>query len=231
MSTFIEAVEDFLDYINRPASEMEDVAKRELNMTLLWMQRVQRFNLAERVATILYPANTPMVNISAVCEGKIRNFNHCVLGGNAGVLTGRPLFFKTFDQITQEKFKFDRSRTLNDEDLAHGDDVSFSGRVSRELGYYAFISGDKLGLYPTPTSDVTISVDVHIWLPPLVEDNDTNFLLDFCYDFVILKTLQRYNIYSKQESRNPISEAELSALWQGVKDWDGQVISTTPATV
>jgi hypothetical protein len=231
MPTFLQAQTAVLDYINRPSSEMLTVVKREINLTILWMQRMHKFQYSERVIRLTYPATAVSIDLTEPCGGRLRDvINLQLLSTDTGI-AGRPLWVRSFDAIIQERSKFLRGHRHDEDELPQNSDLTFDSWVTRNASYYGFLSGENLGLYPTPTVTQYLLINLHIWLAELSADSDTNFLLENCYDFIILKTLQRYNTYSKQDGRNPVSAEELAILWEGIKQWDGQVMVSTPPTV
>lgn len=233
MPTFSDAYGDILDYINRPASEMLTQAKREIRNTLLWMQRIHKFQMCERLVRLTYPASQVTVDITEACDGRPRDFLNFQLLGSATSTSGSFLKAKTYNELMQERFKYERSKdpTGNEfRDSTPEDDQTFANHVRSFSDGYVFLSGKNIGLFPTPTVDKYLLINLHVWLAELSADDDTNFLLENCYDFVLLKSLKRFNIYLKDEGRLPITNEEVTDGWVSVTQWDSEVMSVPPSS-
>jgi len=225
---FSDVCADVLDYIARPSSEMLTSVKREVNNTILWAQRKRAFSLAERLIDITYPTGQIAVDISSACDGTPRDYQSIqLMSTSGGSGYGNLLYLRTFNSIMQELFKYQRRNTRDEfEEVPVNDPVTYANYVQIHHQYYAFIVGHKLGLYPMPTTDVPLRVNLHVFLPRLVSDADTNFFLDQAYDFVILKTILRMSILFKTETRYPVDEKEVVDAWDSVCEWDSSMVSS-----
>ncbi len=235
ITTFQDIYTDLLDYVNRPASELLVQAKREVNLALLWMQRKHKFNLSERLITVTYPANTLLINITEACEGRPRDYLNFQLLSSADAQSGTFIPAKSFDAVMQERFKYQRSKSPREGEFRDvvnpPDDQTYYNHLRSYGDGFVFFSGDRVGLYTNPTTDRYLMINLHVWLAPLEENDDTNFLLQNCYDYVLLRAVKRMNIFLKDEGRNQITKEELDDSWDSCLQWDSEVMSATPTTV
>lgn len=230
MSTYLEAQDELLDWINRPASEMRTRVKSVINQTILWMQRKHQFQFSERLIKVTYPANSLKINIATACDGRPRDYKNIQLLGNLDANEGLNLFMKTYSQIMNDKMKNNRLSTghafqcENDVNTIPNDAGRYASYVTTTHRHFVFTNGSDIGLYPTPASDRFLLINLHTFQDTLSADDDTNFLLDNCYDFIILKALKRMNIFLKSEGRIPIPAEEVADAWDSIMVWDSQVM-------
>lgn len=231
MPTFLEAQDDLLEYINRPASEMRTRVKTEINNVILWMQRMHQFHLAERLIRITYPSGSLKVSLATACDGRPRDFKNFQLLSSLTATEGLNIRCQSYSSIMMAKDKYQRQ--VNPVDFDETDfgnstlpanEFALSTFVTRNHQHIAFFTGNDVGLYPTPQSDKYLLICLHVFLDTLSADADTNFFLENCYDFIILKALKRMNIFLKSESRIPIPAEEVEQCWQSVLQWDREVM-------
>ena len=87
-----------------------------------------------------------------------------------------------------------------------------------------FLVGENsIGLYPTPTADTNLLLHLHIWLPELVEPTDTNFLLNYATDLILMRAVKRMCIYLKEDNRMPYAQAEFDEGYKSLLDWDSTI--------
>jgi len=236
MYTFENVTDSLLDHINRPELEMLATCQREVNAVLLWMQRKHKFQFSERLVTITYPANTLYVELVNACEGRPRDFITAQVLASSTSTSGKALQIRRYSEIIARKDKLQRGRVDSpwETESSHITDPSIS-TFDRDMKVYAesclFLSGTRLGYFAQPQNDRFLLLNLHIWLPELVNPTDTNFLLENCYDFIILKCLRRMNILLKEEARTMITDAELQEGWESCLQWDSEVMSTPPQSI
>ena len=225
-NTFGTAITDLLDYVNRPVSESGARAAREINNAIRLAQRRRIFKRTERLFKVTYPANALTINLTDAAGGLPRDFQTVQLLSESGANFGLPLRIKTYDEIISELDKYQRTNVV-DEFAVEGQDWDDPRRLPNFIQkihkYYGFLVNDQFGLYPTPTQDVNLLFNLHIWLPTLEKDSDTNFFLEECYDYVTMSALAKLNLSLKHDARYPITAAELKFLWDSVEAWDGTI--------
>lgn len=71
---------------------------------------------------------------------------------------------------------------------------------------------------------VTVGLDVIKWMPDYSADGDTDFLLEHCYDYLTLRTVQMLNAFLKEDVRIPVNQVLLDHAWKSVRIWDTKLL-------
>jgi hypothetical protein len=78
---------------------------------------------------------------------------------------------------------------------------------------------------------LVVYFDAILMLPDFVTDNDSNFLLTYCFDFMMFRSIYELNFLLKEDQRFEISMSILASVWESVKDWNsksvGNAVSNT----
>ena len=82
----------------------------------------------------------------------------------------------------------------------------------------AWIQGGKIYITGTTTAQA-IMVDVIKWLDDF-DGTNTNFLLTYGYDWLVLKTLDYLNFLIKDDQRYAVSQRRLDDAWTALIAWD-----------
>lgn len=233
METFGTSITDLLDYVNRPRAELGPAAARAINNTISLMQRRHRFKMSERLINLTYPSGQLSVDLSDAGQGTPRDYLSVqLIKPDAQGIMGIPLVIKNYSELTAEADKYNRTNRADEfKEEAFNEPYQLSTHVKRNRAYDAFLVGNRLGLYPTPQNDVQLNIHFHVWLPKLVDDSDTNFLLEFCGDYVFTRALQTLQLSLKVDKRYPVTQAELADLWETVSQWDSQIRDTPGQTL
>ena len=90
----------------------------------------------------------------------------------------------------------------------------------------------KLWIYPADTTalgatTIDVALDVTRWMPDYEDDEDTDFFLTDCQNFMLMRSLMQLNLYLKEDSRVQISAKEMQDAWIALRLWDDGLISTT----
>lgn len=90
------------------------------------------------------------------------------------------------------------------------------------------------GAYGYGTSAVNLRLDVVRFMPDysfgnIDEDDDvlTDFFLEYCEDFMLLRSLVELNFFLKEDQRVPISAQAMEDSWKSVLAWDTSLVSGT----
>jgi hypothetical protein len=213
-----------MDYINRPRVEQLARVKTEINKAQMWIQRKHAFKMTERLVQVLYPASSLMVNVDEACEGSIRNLLSVQQLAQSTDRTGTMLNLESYAGLMKDRKQYQLSREPLDRDIwPNSAEPDHTEHVSRVHGYSVFQLGANIGLYPTPSVDVHLLVNLHIWLPELEDDEDTNFLLDYGYDVLHWRALSRLAVYFKDDSRLEPVGALFADAWEALMSWDAAV--------
>ena len=88
-------------------------------------------------------------------------------------------------------------------------------------------SGTRLYLTSRPSVPETVNLDVIRWLPDYVNDNDTDFLLQHCFDYMTLRSVEMLNLFLKEDLRIPINHQLLEQAWRTVRIWDASLLNAS----
>lgn len=227
--TFKQVYEELLDWANRPNTDPTMIARAKgcVNDAVLWANRSHNFKLAQGISEFVYPANTLSVDLSTVIlTDKVTGISTVQLLGRAGQTTGNVVPFLSYEEVLLRRYD-SSNRNPSPQEYTPGKDT-FLNMVEQNYSYVAFRHGDKFGLFPTPTKDVNILLTYNKLLPVLSADGDSNFLLDYCKDWIILKALARFNLYLKDDTRVQFTESLIKQQdqeWQSILRWDDELIT------
>jgi hypothetical protein len=90
------------------------------------------------------------------------------------------------------------------------------------------LHGQTFYVYPADVEALggetfTVYFDAVQWIPDFANDNDTHWLLDFAFDYMLFRTIVELNFFLKEDARVQISEATLRETWQNVVNWNETV--------
>ena len=71
---------------------------------------------------------------------------------------------------------------------------------------------------------LAVRFDCVEWLPDFVSDNDSSFLLTYCYDFMMFRSIWELNFLLKEDQRFSISSTVLENTWQSVLEWNSKIV-------
>lgn len=223
--TFQVAYEQLLRMVNRPASETDVLqgCKDEINNAVKLIQRNHAFNMSERLTTMEYAASSLFVNPGTILGGSLRDLISIQQVSSATNYQGKPIKVMTYNQIQAGRRKYDRTHPVD-----HSDSFTETTRgYTIEDGYradiIAFMVGVNIGLYPTPASAVHLLINCHIMLPNLVEDEDTNFFLEYGLDLILMIAFRRMQIYMKSDSRISFTKEDIDSGLATLIAWDSQI--------
>ena len=92
-------------------------------------------------------------------------------------------------------------------------------------------SADSVVLSPTPNDQYFLYFEAVKWLPPLVADSDTNFIMTYGYDYMLYSSLQELNFYIKEDQRFEINTMLLRKAEEGLMQWDMSLLSPTETEI
>lgn len=207
-----------LGFLNRPESELGTQVNEAINTVMLRMQRQHKFKFSERLVEITYPANTLQLELTGACEGTPRDFISIQQLTSAQKFGPKLKLLTYLDVVNRRGAYANRYQADVTESM-----VPHSTFVNEIRGYDAFLVNNALGLYPTPTLDVNLLVNLHIWLPALEENEDSNFFSEFAYDLVVDMAVDRMNFYLKEDERVEVSAKQIAEGWEALKQWDAHV--------
>ena len=126
-------------------------------------------------------------------------------------------------------------------ELAGGPKVDYLSRTSQaQVNTYAsgcptalkvIHSGSDVFAVPTPEGAYKLYFEAIKWLPKLVHQSDTNFVLTYGFDYMIYRSLQELNFYIKEDQRFEINTVLLRGAEEGLMQWDMNLISPTETEI
>lgn len=69
------------------------------------------------------------------------------------------------------------------------------------------------------------------WLPRLVREEDTNFLLTYGFDFIMYRAIIEINFFIKEDERFQVNLAMVTDAWNSLMVWDASLISPTETEI
>ena len=89
----------------------------------------------------------------------------------------------------------------------------------------ALVEGNKVYLHPKPEAATTVELTGYTWLTDLAVVGDTNFMLEYGFDWVMWQTLVELNYYTKQfvarqEGNLPPPTQMAERAWLDLVQWD-----------
>lgn len=91
--------------------------------------------------------------------------------------------------------------------------------------------GMKLYFTPQPEGAYDLYFYAVKWLPRLVKEQDTNFLLEYGFDFIMYRSIIELNFFIKEEERFQVTSAMVSDSWNSLMAWDASLISPTETEI
>lgn len=91
--------------------------------------------------------------------------------------------------------------------------------------------GQRVYLSPRPENEYNLFFYAVKWLPRLVKDDDTNFLLEYAFDFLMYRAIVELNFFIKEEERFQVTQKMIDDSWQSVIAWDSHLVSPTETEI
>lgn len=68
-------------------------------------------------------------------------------------------------------------------------------------------------------------------MPRLVKEQDTNFLLDYGFDYIMYRSIVELNFFIKEDERFQVNTSMVSDTWNSLLAWDASLISPTETEI
>ena len=118
---------------------------------------------------------------------------------------------RQLEKVTMSEINAGLTATVGSLSLVrHGDQVYLSPADATAYD----INGDEVELY----------LDVVKWLDDYVEDDDEDFLLTYCVDYMLLETFRYLQLFIKEDSRLQVSDQQYANAWHAVVAWDSNLV-------
>mgnify|MGYP001398521301 CR=1 FL=1 len=219
---FKEAKQAVCEFVNRPFSEMESQAGLAINAACRWAGRKHNFKKAERLATVLYPANTTTINIVQACDAEVKTILSAQVLSQNGNPSGRTIPPMEYQALQKLRSDMQSVRPV-DPIFQEEHTASVDKNLGLVYGQVFFLMGPDFGLFPRPTQEVPLLLHFVEDIRELTEDEDTNFLLEDAWDFLVLRAVYTLNFFLKEDQRMVISALVMDAEWRSVLDWDNSL--------
>lgn len=80
----------------------------------------------------------------------------------------------------------------------------------------------------TSATTLALSADIMVsgetYNVAVVDPNQTNFLLDYCFDYMLFRSIWELNFYLKEDQRVQLSDKLMHDIWQNVREWNATII-------
>ena len=91
--------------------------------------------------------------------------------------------------------------------------------------------GQRVYLIPRPEGAHSLYFYAIKWMPRLVKEQDTNFLLEYGFDFIMYRSIIELNFFIKEEERFQVSSTMVADAWNSLITWDASLISPTETEI
>jgi len=239
-NTFSTAKRDLLELVRRPSTEaigdagsgrtLDDVAGRAINHAILFLNRIITFQYAEVSLNFTYTVDSFTIARTVIASDLIGLLTVQQVGNNT-LKEGKPLRTLGYSALQNLRRQFEDRKIAPPvfEEAADpppdtlSDIKRHSEYVRQTFGFYGFLLNDGFGLYPTPTEAIELFITYNSLLPELSAGADTNFILEFCFDFILAKAAKNMNIYLKDDIRIQINNDQMKENFESIKAWDAMI--------
>ena len=90
-----------------------------------------------------------------------------------------------------------------------------------QSGNLIFIVPPNSKMYEGGT--LTVGAEVLAWLPDYVDGSEEDFLLDFCFDWLMYRTIQELNFFLKEDERVQLSAKLVQDSWDALVTWNNEL--------
>lgn len=92
-----------------------------------------------------------------------------------------------------------------------------------------FRLGEKIYVVPAAgfsagLSAVTVHMDVFPWMTPYTTGAETDFLLDYCFDYMLFRTISELNFFLKEDQRVVLSSQVVDDAWKSLTAWNAAIV-------
>jgi hypothetical protein len=67
-------------------------------------------------------------------------------------------------------------------------------------------------------------MDVFKWMDSYVNGTETDFLLDYCFDYMLFRTISELNYFLKEDQRVALSTQVVKDAWESLKAWNAMIV-------
>ena len=219
-----------LSFVKRPLDDSSwiEVTNDTINEALRSLQqKIPNFNALETIDnTVVYPANTQTLDLKTLEGLDINKIISVQRLYKAGEYTGKPLLVMDYSTLKQNMLNFEQKTapvTFENEEFN-----SYKSYISDTQGLVVYLLATDLGLYPVPSQDVLLAVHYTRYLPELVDNIDTNVLLENCPEYVFYYCLRQLNMLLSESSRISVSDSLLQEALSDARAWNSSLVYSNP---
>lgn len=214
--TFLEAANKVLEYVTRP-DDFLAAAEYEINAAVRKATQLHTFKHQECLLRVNFSPSQPLVRLEDSLGSRIKEILSADIV-STNQFFGKPIYIKEFSTMRKERLEFLRR---NDYDWENESTLLTETTRQQTEGWKQptlLLVGDGVMLYPNQEVEVLMLVAKE--LPELVNGADTNFLLTYCYNYIIAEAANALTNYYKEDTRIPITQNAVREHWKAVLAWD-----------
>ena len=117
------------------------------------------------------------------------------------------------------KARFEGARPVDTTNFAFITDAPF---VLVQDGNTIFVAPPDTTAFAT--NPFTVFADAIQWLPPYITGTETDFLLQYAFDWLQYRSIQELNYYLKEDERVTLSERQVSTAWDAIIKWNNELV-------
>ena len=91
-------------------------------------------------------------------------------------------------------------------------------------GNSVYLSPPNAQDWSASTTTMDLLMDVVAWLPDYADDDDTDFLLEHCADYLLLETYRYLQLFIKEDARLNISDEKMAGAWHALMTWNNNLV-------
>lgn len=131
------------------------------------------------------------------------------------------------DIITRESWVASQKRKYNGLPNATDNAADYEGpRIPLSIVQYGttvYLSTTSPAVVGS-SSTINLRFDAVRWFDDYTAPDDTDFFLDYCFDFMTFRSVYQLNLYLKEDQRVPIAKSVLDDSWDSVVRWDSSLL-------
>jgi hypothetical protein len=215
-------------FLNRDASAFVvgsfDVLLQACNNARLYVERTVNLEMARVLASVSVNLSTGGALSSAVLSGTATavSVKHIKWAGIAladDATTIVPIkIYNRDDYLRRVQRKFANASTNNAAEFEAPNLPFGIFRLANQI-YIVPASGFASG-----TSSATVYMDVFKWMDSYVNGTETDFLLDYCFDYMLFRTISELNYFLKEDQRVALSTQVVKDAWESLKAWNAMIV-------
>lgn len=224
--TFLEAKQQVLRFAKRPSDDSDwlALAGDAINESMIQLQRkIPGLHALSKVGTFTYTEGSKLVTFKdSALDTEVNKIIGCEVVRSLADWTGTPMKCLTYRQLADER----KDWYMNDSPGSSAED--YSKYVKEVFGHNLIILEGGVQVYPIPSQDINLAIFYTPWLPTLVDNNDSNVLIKYAWNYIFYSALAKMNLFLNEAERIAISQKFLETTLSEVIDWDTSLNFSQP---